>query len=640
MQNNELTWRFPSNNYGNEIGIDSTDVETFMKDPISALAREIGQNSIDAQSDKEIPVKLEFKTFTLNRKEIPGIERLAAEINNCYEYKKNYDKEEKPLRFMLQEINKDKITCLRISDFNTKGLEGVLTNDKNSPFYLITKGSGVSNKEGTTGGSKGIGKYATFVNSMTNTVFYSTYTINEEKGYLGVSKLRSAPINIQDPDLLTQGIGFFSKSIKNEANSGEINLDKSFIRDTYGTDIYIIGFDDTQNWENEIILKILESFMGAIILNGFEVKVGNQIVNKSTLQQLMDSKELFINSSKKLVQEIKSQYELLNDIEVSTKQVDIYNFGSITIKVKKYNATNDEFAMKRNVYIRYPYMRIKHKTGFSYLPYSAICLIHNDEINKKLRTIENAQHTDWELNRLNNYKEEKKLTKSIIKRIDEEVNLFIREVLMEEHSESTDMEGAGDYLPSVNDGNSVKDDKEINEIRNITSPKKVKIKNNQKSFSDDDYETFDFNKGDLESNDEDARDINGNGINNPSDGTHYIDGNMGIGEGENQNLKKIGLTGMKYKNIVINKKEGIYQVLFKSLYSEDNCDIEIKLFGEGNEKFRLNIIEAKINDNNCHIDNGKIVNFKLEKDTYYKIFYKVSQTELFSSEVIIYAYRK
>ena len=40
---------------------------------------------------------------------------------------------------MLYEINKDMITCLRISDFNTIDLKGVTDTEK-SPFFLLTKG--------------------------------------------------------------------------------------------------------------------------------------------------------------------------------------------------------------------------------------------------------------------------------------------------------------------------------------------------------------------------------------------------------------------------------------------------------------------------------------------------------------------
>lgn len=65
--------------------------------------------------------------------------------------------------------------CLRISDFNTTGLYGL--KDEDSPWHYLIHGTGLSSKSGSSGGSKGIGKYATFVASAFNTVFYETRRI-------------------------------------------------------------------------------------------------------------------------------------------------------------------------------------------------------------------------------------------------------------------------------------------------------------------------------------------------------------------------------------------------------------------------------------------------------------------------------
>lgn len=59
-------WRFPDNNYTSENGLDTSDMEMFKKDPVSSLAREICQNSIDAAYGEK-PVRVEFKLFTVAR---------------------------------------------------------------------------------------------------------------------------------------------------------------------------------------------------------------------------------------------------------------------------------------------------------------------------------------------------------------------------------------------------------------------------------------------------------------------------------------------------------------------------------------------------------------------------------------------
>lgn len=117
-------WRFPDNNYTSENGLDTSDMEMFKKDPVSSLAREICQNSIDAAFGEK-PVRVEFSLFQVARGEVPGVDDLAAQIDACYKYKKDSPKEEPTLRELKKSISRDTITCLRVSDFNTSGIFGV-----------------------------------------------------------------------------------------------------------------------------------------------------------------------------------------------------------------------------------------------------------------------------------------------------------------------------------------------------------------------------------------------------------------------------------------------------------------------------------------------------------------------------------
>lgn len=61
---NDILWRFPGNGYTADTGLDTADMETFKKDVMASLAREICQNSIDAkQPSNDLPVKVHFKSF-------------------------------------------------------------------------------------------------------------------------------------------------------------------------------------------------------------------------------------------------------------------------------------------------------------------------------------------------------------------------------------------------------------------------------------------------------------------------------------------------------------------------------------------------------------------------------------------------
>lgn len=598
--NSNNAWRFPNNNYGPENGLDTGDVETFKKDPEAALAREICQNSIDAQFGNA-QTRVEFKLFEIAREDIPGIDDLADEIQKCYEYKKDSGKEAKPLKLMNKWINKKKIKCLRISDFNTTGLLGVKTNERGKPFYNLTRGSGVSDKLGTSGGSKGIGKFASFVVSTTNTIFYSTKTEDHEDGYIGISKLRSVPTNENDFDLMTMGIGYYGRNEKNEPILENLNLDPGFCRQEseFGTDVYLIGFNDIAGWQNDIIAKTLDSFMVAIMHNDFEVVVDDVEINKNTVGDILNNESIFLNRYKREVKDIRAQYELLvNNEGVYSKELIIGEGNKITVYVKQYKQEDEKNANKRCIMVRYPYMRIKHLTGYSYLPYSALCVIHDNELNKILRNIENPQHTDWEIKRLNEYPEEKKRTRRIKKEMEDAINEYIIGVLKQSESESTDVEGAGEFLPAQDDGENP--------------------------------------NGNIQTDTTDVGPLKRNKISNPTE-----DDEEEIGDDDKKRVsKKVALSGIRYKNIVVDKNKGRFDIVFDSLYDENNCELEVKMCGEGKDKYPVDIISAAINSEKCSIVGGKVVGLELVKGQKYKVECKLDIDELFASEVILYAYRQ
>jgi hypothetical protein len=609
----------------------------------AALAREICQNSIDAQCG-ELSTRVEFELFEINRDGILGISELSKEINKCYDFKKDSSKEAKSLKQMNKWINKEKIKCLRISDFNTTGLLGVGTNERGKPFYNLTRGSGVSDKLGTSGGSKGIGKFASFVASTTNTVFYSTKTKEQEKGYIGISKLRSIPIKDDDLDLMTMGIGYYGRNKKNEPILESLKLDPDFQRSEseFGTDVYLIGFNDKKGWQNDIIAKILDSFMVAIMHNGFEVIVDGVVINKKTIGAVLSNDDIFSKRYKREVKDIRAQYELLNSNEgITSRDLFVGESNKVTLYVKQYKQEEEKDANKRCIMVRYPYMKIKHITGSSYLPYSALCVIHDNDLNSLLREIENPQHTDWEIKRLNEYPEEKERTNKLKKEMEEAINSSIKEILRQNDTESTDVEGAGDFLPAQEEGTYTGEKIQVDTV--TVSPLKRNKKVNPKTKKSGELgEGYDFDDGSNSGNE--GGKIPGDNLGepnpNPGETQPPKDEDRSVGnDGKESVLKKVALSGMKYKNIVVDKNIGRFDIIFDSLYDEKNCELEIKMCGEGNDKYSLNIIAASMDNVECSVDNGKIIGLRINKGQKYKIACKLDINELFASEVILNAYR-
>lgn len=638
-------WRFPDNGYGPESGYDTGDVETFKKDPIASLAREICQNSIDA-ANSEKPVRVEFRVFYINRTELPGIDELTKQINNCYNYKKDSIKEGTALKSLKNNIESSKITCLRISDFNTTGAWGADSDETTTPFYLLTKGSGVSEKNGSSGGSKGIGKFASFVVSTTNTVFYSTKAKAENGdscGYIGISKLRSAPVPGK-PRLLTMGIGYYGESDMNDPILKELHLDKNFSRQKheYGTDVFIIGFNTLKGWENNIIAKILESFMVAIMRGRLEVNVSGTEINAGTIKQIIEDSSFQSTIRKTDLKEIRAQYELLKlDDSVLQKNIDV-NGSEVVVYVKRYGRDNISDATKHCAVVRYPYMKITNlRTGIN-IAFSALCIIEDNELNRMLRDIENPQHTDWEIKRLDDYPDKKKETRALKKALEEKVKNCISEFLCDGGDETTDLDGAGEFLPSQDETGENTDGIVNTEYAVINRVMQVKAQMPKTEKLGEDGESYDFTQGEIADDGQEGKKLNENESfpnPNPTPIPEPEDNETKIGSGQESFLIKTPLSGMRYINISTNKNKGEYDCIFTSKYNEQDCELFVRMCGDDTKKFPVEIISASVNGQKCSVEDGKIVHLKIEEGKKYIISYSVDVREMFSSEVILNACR-
>ena len=77
-------WRFPSNDYGENKGINDSGVAMFRGTPLQSLAREICQNSLDAAiKDKTI---IEFNLFNIPSDKVPGRDVLLDTFNRCLKF--------------------------------------------------------------------------------------------------------------------------------------------------------------------------------------------------------------------------------------------------------------------------------------------------------------------------------------------------------------------------------------------------------------------------------------------------------------------------------------------------------------------------------------------------------------------------
>lgn len=624
-------WRFMGNNFTTENGLDTADMETFKRDPISSLARETCQNSIDAKKEGEKKVVVEFNTFALNRNLIPGYRRLKAEVENCKEYKKNSRKDYEQLSNMLDELNQEEIEGIRISDFHTTGLVG----DK---FYLLTKGSGITDKVGAAGGSKGIGKYASFVASTFNTVFYSTYTIEDEKKSLGISKLCSAPM--YGTEEKTIGIGFYGIDKKNNPIEQEMNLDPSFQRTTPGTDLYILGFRKETNWKQQIITKLLDSFLVAIYLEELEVKIDDITINKNNLEEIIKNDTLITNNRQN---SIYSQFILIQESEgVFTKEVDIMGYGNIKIFVKSFNKETANLATNECVMIRYPYMKIKERKGISTLPCSAMCIIGNNTLNMTLRDIENPQHTDWEPKRKDDESMIRAL-RNIIGQIYDEILRFTREVVTTTENNQLDLEGAGEFLPESNIGDSI--DSSAEEQQQVVGDrpiilKKVENKKRSKNPSIEINDSLGLAPDIGTPTDDGEEVVKPEGNNHGNSGEPHDTNNDGgySEEGDHDILRHVELMEIRKTFFVTNKNEGKYVIMLNLNYDESDCELELNYFDDAENKYIAKIEQCMVDGISVDVNEGKAIHFRVHPGKT-KIEITTDLREYYKCEVRVYANR-
>lgn len=630
----ELKWRFPDNGNGIETGLETGDIDIFKKDPIGSLAREICQNSIDAKRDGvEGPVRVDFKVFDIDRTKIPGVDGLTEQINECYRYKCNDAKEGEELSQIKSSIEAETITCLRISDFNTTGLVGISETHRDTPFYSLTKMSGTSLKKAGSGGSKGIGKAAAFVACIARTVFYSTCTMNNEKGYIGIAKLRSVPLSV-DEYRMSVAEGYYGRDDNSFPIEGTLlNLDPNYQRGEtdFGTDLYLIGFKKRLEWESDLIFKLLDSFMVAFIKGTLEVSVDEIVLDKNKISELLANSAMFPNRNEAELNMLRAQYELLTDKDVIVKNKDIQGYGTISVYVKGYSAGEAYRSTKNCSIVRYPYMKILNHSTSLLVPYSALCIIEQGELHERLRKIENAEHTDWSAERIELI-EKKNEVKSILRSLKYNISRAVKESLQAEIKEKTDLEGAGAFLPSIEDNKLLSD--AINKLEGAKERVQIgKVKVNEYS-----------RKAGTTTDNPGLREVTGLGGGEPvprnGKGSNSGKTSSGpeLGDKPNNGVSRALLGGMRVRNL-FNEDTNKFEMLFVSNYDENDCDIFINQIGDSGEKFKVQVQSASLNGMPCKIGKGGIIGVQLERNASYVIQYDVADKERFAAEVEIYANR-
>ena len=664
-----IDWNFPESNFSQRHGISEAGIETYRGTLFSSLAKEVCQNSLDARLDASVPVTVEFSKFQIKTKNIPGYAKLSEALNTCL----HFETDQKSRIFFenaCARMNDKNIDILRISDFNTTGLTGSKEPYAVNPWQSLIKSSGISDKQGATGGSYGIGKSAPFACSDIRTVFYTSYDTEGVLASQGVSRLISFPIEddkntqsmgyqisiggpakwkVESTERFTQGIGYYGETEKNTPFFSELNMDTSFKRNGItGTDLYIVGFLEDSKWKEELVVAILDNFLIAIYNKNLVVKIDNITISAGTLKDIIEN---FNISEKRKYQSIWSYYQVLtstDNLENNPNSFllgDVFrDLGNFELKILYDNLNRKVLISRANGMKIFDLDRLP-----SNIKFSAVFILSGDKLNNYFKEMEAPQHDNWEPDRHSD-----KNAKYVLKELKMMIKNKIIELGKSNIDEQMDVEGIGKFLPDDlflldSHTENSKIDKVSDETKKIFTQQITEIPKKRNSMTipkgNEDFNnveimsTKDFNDESIEIIDS----IFGNKkIEFEED--KYLKNEFSILDSDNNviEIKEINrIEDANIRLIILNKKMKKYKLVILSDRDIERACIRISLSGEQNNlksKIR-NAYKDDIFDNPLFLSQDKIYIENLKKNEKFVLTFILNYSDDCSMEVELYEYR-
>lgn len=426
----------------------------FGLDMCNYFPREMIQNSLDVRLDCNKPLKVSFTFKDISVEKIPGLIELKDIIIKCMNTPEVQQDTKKQYEKMLERIESGTITCLKVSDRNSKGVlktkgnvEYTEVENESWKAMVYDEGHTVKSESGS-GGRHGVGKKVAFILSSLRTVMYYTHNKGDVEMFMGKSIYTDFKL---DGKSYSNKIWFgklgdsefdYQPLVKGEL----IDIDPFFYHtDGFGTDITIIGIDemasetDIEMIKKKIIYGILDNFFVAILEKRLEVEI------QGTTLSNVDNR--FIEKIETYREDYESEYTRLTSddfTKASGQGKSNLQYGNLFNYLKAYTESNRiEIPAEMNgkkvgsafIYIipensfGKKYASIFRKHGMKIMdigpvssantPFSAVICIEGDELNNVLGNAENAAHDDfdtWE-----DRSPEKKMYQKLMKDIKEKI---------------------------------------------------------------------------------------------------------------------------------------------------------------------------------------------------------------------------
>lgn len=459
-----LGWNFPQNADGEDEDLNNPGIESFKNTPLTSLAREICQNSLDARHPQAMaPVEVHFSVVDLSAADFPDISDFRDILRRCRTERPDSKKFQQFFEKAEEIAGREAIPCLMISDFHTTGLRGA-DGSKGTDWYKLTRTVGSSDKSGGLG-SFGIGKFAPYANSDLRTVFYCTLNTDDQHAFQGVARLVTHTSAAGEE---TRGTGYFGVRKKNRPILNRSQIPPFLVRKDTGTNILIAGFRHSTQWESEIIKAVVDSFFFAVWDGKLVVRAGGTTINQGSLLSIVED----FNKNHKQSSLTSAYLEALTSSDAQEFiEKDFEGLGQISLKIipgKNYP--------KRVAMVRGSGMKIFDKGHFlTPLRFAGVFNAMGDPIDSFLKSLEPPQHNSFEHERADDPAE----AKARLKRLYDWIRARVRSVADSDVEEETEIEGISKYLPDdVDDAPKKKQpdpvddrDEAAEEIRFIVKPR-------------------------------------------------------------------------------------------------------------------------------------------------------------------------
>lgn len=396
MSNGEYGFLFKPN--GNEEqGPSNSGEEIFSDDTTAeALARELGQNSLDAIAKTDAwPVTMVFELHRMKTSDIPDISNLKRHLRAAL----NRYPDSPRLQQAVSTLEGEFVDVLRVGDYGTKGLSGSESiASKGSVLTALTRGSGVSVGKTDAGGSFGIGKSAGILSSLVRTEFWTTRTPDsDETIFAGCTQLTTHQMpGSDDPRKLLGPMGTYTRLSDTEDYHYRRNPDQfgPFPQRTKpGTDVYIVGYSDASDDPKleQIRDAMIDNFMAAImrghlVVEGITDKGRGWRLDADNLERVIGT---IPDHNRRTVMQAFHNALLQPPIIKTDKRL-----GAM----KLYINIDDSLPRKLNtIAMRKPLMKVRTYKNISITAkYAAVLECSSPQGNRILRGMEPVRHDDWQ----------------------------------------------------------------------------------------------------------------------------------------------------------------------------------------------------------------------------------------------------